>query len=305
MSTRSTLRFLTLTLLASSTLTACNKTPEKPSQPSSNTATSPAPASQNTSSTTQKTNLNLPTYNVAVMGSNPPYVALNEKGNITGLEVDLLKAIGEKQGFNVQFNATPFIGILDTLNSQKADIVGSGIFLTPERVSKYQPTNPYMQVGLGALTLNDRTDINKIEDLQGKKVLGQKGFFLFEEVLKKDVLKGKVENAIPANTTFLAVQSIIQKKGDAAFGVDVSLNDIQKHMDHKVKLKLIQYPHSTPYYVSFWVKKGRNDDLLNKINKGLEQINQDGTYAKIMQNWTGKQGGVPNPNVIATIPAQP
>lgn len=60
------------------------------------------------------------------------------------------------------------------------------------------------------------------------------------------------------------------------------------HDDFKSQGLYLLVDENAPVQQSaFVVKKGRNDELLVKINKGLEQIKADGTYDKIHAKWFG------------------
>lgn len=260
-------------------LSACSQSePPKQTQPSSDAT---------------PTTTNQPTYTVHVTGENPPYIFSDEKGNKIGLEADLLTAIGEKQGFKVNIVAQPWQGIFDNLTTGKADLVCSGLFITPERATKYQITRPYMQAKLGSLVSANST-INTSNDLVGKVVMGRTGANVFEEILKNEVLKGQATNTQGYPTTYLAVQALAQQKGDAVFAVETTLKDIQKNLPENVKTKYIPYDgHKEPIYVGCFAKKGRSDDLVKKFDTGLQQLADDGTLAKIMTQWTDQADSLP------------
>lgn len=234
-----------------------------------------------------------PTYTVNVTGENPPYTLSDEKGNKIGLEADLLNAIAKKQGFKVNIVSHPWGGIFDSLATDKADLVCSGLFITPERAAKYQITRPYMSVKLGSLVAAD-SDINTSNDLIGKIVMGRTGSNVFEDILKNDLLKGQATNTQGYPTTYLAVQALAQQKGDAVFAVETTLKDIQKNLQKSVKTKYIPYDGHEPIYVGCFAKKGRNDDLIKKFDAGLQQLADDGSLAKIMIEWTGQADTLPN-----------
>lgn len=237
-------------------------------------------------------------------GTYPPFNLRDEQGSIAGIEHDLLEAIAKKQGFNVNFIPHPWDGLFETLNGKQSDIVTSGAFLTPERVQKYQAIRPYMKSQLGAYVKADNAAINSIGDLSGKKVSGQSDTVAFDESLKKDIMKGSGE-AVGFPTHFLAVQSLVTGKVDAVFGEGAVLKHtvmgLPSNIDKK-GYKFIPYDEPNPRYIGFFIKKGRNDELAKKLNDGLQQIADDGTYAKIMEKWTGdKNSTLPPADVLKTI----
>jgi len=89
---------------------------------------------------------------VALSGSQPPYNAMNKRGVLMGLEVDLAHRIGEALGVQVRFVTRPFPSLLETLASDEADIVMSGLTITPERNLKVAFAGPYVLSGRALLT---------------------------------------------------------------------------------------------------------------------------------------------------------
>lgn len=234
----------------------------------------------------------LPTYKIHVMSENPPYIQLDEKGGTMGLEADLLQAIGKEQGFNVSIKTHPWKGLFDTLNTGSADLVCSGLFITPERAKKYDITQPYMQVNLGAL-VTEGSGIDNVEGLNNKIVMGRSGSNVFEKILKDEVLKGQKTTTKGFETTYLAVQALAQKQGDAVFAVETTLKDIQKRLPETFKTKFISYQQQKPIYVGCFARHGRTDNLIDKFDAGLKQLAQNGTLAKIMTKWTGQADSLP------------
>lgn len=281
-------------------LTACD---QKPAETKANSAPATTPSSTTSTNAVAPSNPNQPTYIVNLEGTYPPFNMRDEKGQVIGLEADLLRAIGQKQGFNVTLLSHPWDGLFDTLKTKQGDIVASGIFATPERVQALQAIRPYMKSLQGAY-VKTTSGITSIDGLKGKKVGGQEGTVSFDESLKQDVLKGTGET-VSFKTDFLALQALNAGKVDAIYGESAVLNSIIKGepTDLQNTLKFIPFendPH--PRYIGFFVAKDRKDDLAKKLNDGLQQISDDGTYAKIMQKWTGeKTTTLPPADVLNTI----
>ena len=79
-------------------LAGCEKTPEEP-QPQAST---PAVTETQTGDNQAILTCNLATYKMAVEASGQPFTFKDESGKLTGFDVDLINAIGEKQGFKVE-----------------------------------------------------------------------------------------------------------------------------------------------------------------------------------------------------------
>jgi len=89
---------------------------------------------------------------VAVSGTQPPYNAMNKRGVLMGLDVDLARRLADALDVEVRFVTRPFPLLLETLASDEADIVMSGLTITPERNLKVAFAGPYTLTGRALLT---------------------------------------------------------------------------------------------------------------------------------------------------------
>ena len=67
------------------------------------------------------------TYKVGTEPTFPPFDTTDENQNIVGLDMDLITAIGEDQGFKVEFENLSFDGLIPALQSGNIDIVAAGM----------------------------------------------------------------------------------------------------------------------------------------------------------------------------------
>lgn len=78
----------------------------------------------------------VPVYRVGSHLSYPPFHFVNEKGEPTGFEVEVLQATAKAGGFDVEIINTPRSGLERTLNDGSLDIWSSTISVKPERAEK-------------------------------------------------------------------------------------------------------------------------------------------------------------------------
>ncbi|MFX7918430.1 transporter substrate-binding domain-containing protein, partial [Acinetobacter baumannii] len=71
---------------------------------------------------------------------------------LTGFDIDLIKAIGKAGGFNVKLISTPWEGIFATLNQGDRDIIVSGITITDQRKQMVDFSAPYFPAGQVIIT---------------------------------------------------------------------------------------------------------------------------------------------------------
>lgn len=89
---------------------------------------------------------------VATSGRQPPYSATSRSGQLMGFDVELARLLGEALGVDITFVTKPFPALLDTLTTGEADVVISGVAITPERNLRVAFAGPYLLSGTSVLT---------------------------------------------------------------------------------------------------------------------------------------------------------
>ena len=260
------------TLLAGLLLAACGK--QEPAAPSASApATGPAVSAP------------APAPRVYVVGTDAAYAPFelqNEKGEIVGFDIDVVKAIAQKAGFEVKFLNTPWEGIFNSVAQGDRDLLVSSITITPERQQTLDFSAPYFDAQqLIAVKIDSK--IAKFADLKKLKVGVQNGTTGDEVVAK---LQGKDSPNIKRfESTPLALKELESGGVDAVVADNgVVINYVNNNPDSK--FKTVNDSSFAPEHYGIAVKKG-NAELLEKINKGLAEIQTDGTYKQIYAKYFG------------------
>ena len=258
-------------------LAACGKQPEPAPAPKVEPAktAAPAPAPERI-------------YAVGTDAAYAPFELQNEKGEIVGFSIDLLRAIAAKAGIEVKFINTPWEGIFNTLAQGDRDLLISSITITDERRQSMDFSNPYFDAQQ-LIAVPETSKITKFGDLKTLKVGVQTGT-TGDEVVSK--LLGKTNTNIKRfESTPLALKEL------EAGGVDAVVADngvvINYVANNTVsKFRTVNDAAFAPEQYGIAVKKG-NDEMLAKINKGLADIKADGTYEKIYSQYFGAASASP------------
>ena len=211
------------------------------------------------------------------VGSDIPYPPF-EQGkapNYEGFDIELMEAIGEKIGRTPEFQDTSFETIFRDVQQGKFEAVISAATITEEREKAVDFSNPYY-LSEQAVLVKEGSDIESLEDLEGKTVAAQQGTTGLE--LAKEELSGSEIRPFPEGPD--AVNAL---KSGTVEGViidaPVAQNAVEKSGGVEIAEKV---PTEEEYGIA--VAQGETE-LLEEINKGLEEVLDDGTYKKIYEKW--------------------
>lgn len=245
------------------------------------------PASAEKSAASTVANNNQSVVRVALEPGYPPYIEQNVGGKMTGFDVDILEAIAQKSGFQLEFIPVPWDVLFQQLDNNQADLLAGGIALTEERKTKMDFSDPYNDVG-DVLLVYKNSPIQNIEQARGKKIAYHKGTNS-EDALRKIQGANELDPALGAPTAWGAIKLLVDGNGkgvDGVLGTESELGYYSKKYPD-LNFRMIHAPSNAAATAdAFAVKKG-NKELLDKINKGLAAIKADGTYDKIKEKWLG------------------
>ena len=115
------------------------------------------------------------TYTIATDLTFAPFEFENEDGKLVGIDIDLLNAIAEDQGFKVDIKQLGFDAALQAVQAGQADGVIAGMSITDARKQVFDFSDPYFESGVQMAVLETDNDVKSYEDLRGKRVAVKNG----------------------------------------------------------------------------------------------------------------------------------
>ena len=213
---------------------------------------------------------------VVVVGTNPtfaPFEYQDDEGNMVGFDLDLMTAIGEDQGFDVEFKSMEFDALIGALTSGQIDVAAAGMSIDPKR-NHVIFSDPYMDASLGIMVAAD-SDITGADDLQGKTVAAQIGTTGADEATALEEAGTATAKLLDNYNT--CVQDLLTGGCDAII-IDIPV--AQSYLkDHADEVKLTGEPYSADYYGI--VVDEDNQALLDKINAGLANVIENGKFDEL------------------------
>lgn len=268
-------RFLQMAglLLAGTLFAACS--PKAPEAPAKSAAPAPAPAPAKV-------------YVVGTDAAYAPFESQNEKGEIVGFDIDLIKAVAAKAGIEIKIVNTPWEGIFNTLAQGDRDMLVSAITITDERRQTVDFSAPYFDAHQ-LIVVKENSKVAKFDDLKKLKVGVQTGT-TGDEVTSK--LLGKTNtNVRRFESTPLALKELESGGVDAVVADNgVVVNYVTNNQG--AKFKMVNDAAFAPEQYGIAVRKG-NAELLEKINKALADLKADGSYDKLYASYFGAKAAAP------------
>lgn len=217
-------------------------------------------------------------YQIATDTTFAPFEFENDEGEMVGIDLDILSAIAEDQGFKYELQIVGFQAAVNALESGQADAVIAGMSITDERKEKYDFSDEYYQSGVGMAVPKD-SDIDSYEDLEGKTVaakLGTEGCTFAESIA--DEYGFTVTQFEDSSTMY---QDVISGNTAACFeDYPVMGYEISRGLELKLPLDMEK---GAPY--GFAVMKGENAELLKMFNDGLANLKDSGKYDEILDTY--------------------
>ena len=210
----------------------------------------------------------------------PPFEYLDAAtGKHVGLDMDILAAIAEDQGFAYEMNNAGFDPAMGAVDSGQADGMIAGMTITEERQQKYDFSDGYFVDGQIMAVAADST-IATLEDLRGQNVAAKIGTMSTQYVESiKDEYDLTISYFEDSPTMYAAV---VQGNSAACFedravvGWAIESNGIAL----KTVGDVIE-----PREYGFAVKKGQNAELIEMFNAGLQNLKDSGAYAELLAKY--------------------
>jgi peptide/nickel transport system substrate-binding protein len=282
---------LTVVVMLLGMVAACGGAPAAP-------ATQPTAAAQPTTASAQATEAPKPTeapvattapaeaakkITVAVDATFPPMEFVDASKNLTGFDVELIKAIGADQKLDVAFQNVAWDGIFSGLEAGQYDAIMSSVTVTDDRKKKYDFSEPYFNANQAIVVTADNAAITDAASLTGKRVGTQiqtTGTYAVEKL----GVKSK-----EYDSPDLALQDMVNGNLDAVVvDTPVAANYALQSEQFKGKLKIASEIVTNEVY-AMTVQKGDPKGLLPLFNAGLADVKKSGDYDKIYEKYIGKK----------------
>ena len=226
-----------------------------------------------------------PNDNVLVVGFDsefPPYGYKDDKGEYVGFDLDLAQEVCNRNNWTLVKQPIDWDAKDSELSSGTIDCIWNG-FTINGREDKYLWSKPYID-NKQVIVTKSNSGINSLSDLKGKQVETQKDSSALsalegDQKPLADTFKQLVQIA-DYNTAFIDLDAGTCDAVAMDIGVaQYQVNSKSNPSDYKI---LDEEISSEQYGIGF--KKG-NEQLRDKIQQTLDEMEADGTIAKIASKY--------------------
>ena len=218
---------------------------------------------------------------VGVEGTYPPFTYHDDNGELTGLDIELGKALADKLGVEVEFQEAAWDSLLIGIDTERFDTVINSVSITDERAEKYDFSDPYYYEARRVFVRADDDSIHGPEDLNGKKIATNttNAFIPWYEEQGVEV--------VGIDTSGEAIDLLLSGRVDFV-GINVPVLNayLQEHPDAADKVKEAFVIPNSEDVIAIPVRKGE-PEFLDAINAALAELREEGTLKKISEKYLG------------------
>ncbi|SFN60332.1 arginine ABC transporter substrate-binding protein [Xenorhabdus japonica] len=209
----------------------------------------------------------------------PPFEFIDANNKIQGFDVDLANAICAKLNTKCTFSNQAFDSLIPSLKFRRFDALMAGIDITPDRQKQVDFTHPYYDNS--AIFIVTKGKFDQITALKGKQVGIQNGTTHQKYLMEQH----KEIKTVPYDSYQNAILDLKNGRINAVFGDTAVVNEwLKKNQELSTVGNKVTDKNYFGIGLGIAVRKG-NTELLDKLNKALAEVKQDGTYDTIYKKW--------------------
>ena len=185
-------------------------------------------------------------------------------------------------GYEIEMKVQPFDALIPSLKAGKLDAIISGMSATEERKKSVDFTDEYYKSTQMFLKKKGNNQLTSKESLAGKKIGVQLG-----TIQELEARKIKNANVVTNDATVNLILDLKNGKTDAVILENIVAKEfIKKNPDIEVF-----YEEKLPYGMAIAFNKGKNTEIIKKINEDLKKLKENGKYDELVKKYgleTGK-----------------
>lgn len=212
-----------------------------------------------------------------------PFEYTDESGSFVGIDVDILAAIAEDQGFEYQLNSLGWDASIAACQSGQANGMIAGASITDERKESGWIFSDGYYIATQCMAVAATSDIASFADLAGKNVAvktGTQGASYAESL--KDEYGFDLTYFEDSPTMY---QAVVGGQAVACFEDTPIISDYI--VSQGLAMKVVEGTENEGAPYGFAIFNEENQELLYMFNAGLKNIQENGKYDEILAKYLG------------------
>lgn len=213
-----------------------------------------------------------------------PFEYTNDAGEFVGIDMDILAAIAENQGFEYEVQVLGWDASIAACQAGQADGMIAGASITDERKESgwifsdgYYDANQSMAVAEGS-------DITGFDGLEGKSVA-------VKTASMSATYAESIANEYGFTVTYFEDSPTMYQAvvgGQVAACIDDTPIMASNIKDNGLAMTILDGTGNDPAEYGFAIFSADNQELIDMFNAGLANIKADGTYDEIIAKYLGE-----------------
>lgn len=212
-----------------------------------------------------------------------PFEYTDESGNFVGIDVDIVAAIAEDQGFQYELKSLGWDSAIAACQAGQADGMIAGASITDERKESGWMFSDGYYTATQCMAVADNSDIASFADLKDKTVAVKTGTQGADYAASlKDEYGFEITSFEDSPTMYQAVAG-----GQAAACFEDTPIMAASIKDGGLALKIVDGSENDGAPYGFAIFNDASQELLDKFNAGLKNIKENGKYDEIIAKYLG------------------
>jgi glutamine transport system substrate-binding protein len=215
---------------------------------------------------------------ILLVGTDTPYppFEIGQPPNISGYDIEIMNAIAEDAGLEVEYQDTSFDTIFRDVAQGKFDTEAAASSITNGRERSVDFTDPYYQTEGALVVAEGNTEIASVDDITSADVVATQDATTLEAYMN-DNTDAEVRG-FPEGPD--AINAVRNGQAEAGFiDAPVAADAVEKQGGVEIAEEV-----EIDEFFGFAVAEG-NSSLLDAMNDGLKTVKDDGTLAELYEKY--------------------
>lgn len=207
-----------------------------------------------------------------------PHVMASPSGGVEGFNVDLINAVAERMGAEVEIVNVPYSGIFAEMDAGNIDFIIAPTTANADRASKVLVSEGYLNNDYRFIVRTGGPEINSLEDLSGLTIAANRGNSNDVWLTEHQEQYGYEITRFGSNPD--ALQAVASGQADA----NLSGSTVAAYLAQTTPTFEASLVVNTGFTYFHPFRKG-DEEMRDRFERALECVKLDGTLATIYEKW--------------------